>query len=90
MGGRPGEVLPPFVQDQLQLTDAQRLQIEALQQEVNAQLAKILSQEQQQMLMQGPPGGGLSRSGSPPGQQPPQNLGQGENQRQGNRPPAEE
>ena len=59
MGGpRPGEVMPAFVMDQLQLTDAQRQQIAALQQQVDAQLAQILTAEQQQMLLQGPSGGG--------------------------------
>lgn len=59
MGGpRPGEVMPAFVMDQLQLTDAQRQQIAALQQQVDAQLSQILTAEQQQMLLQGPSGGG--------------------------------
>ena len=57
-GPRPGEVMPSFVMDQLQLTDAQRRQIAALQQQVDAQLAQILTPEQKQMLLQGPSGGG--------------------------------
>ncbi|HEV3342517.1 MAG TPA: hypothetical protein VG125_19250, partial [Pirellulales bacterium] len=37
---RPGEVLPGFLQDQLQLTRRQRAQLEKLQQDVDARLAK--------------------------------------------------
>lgn len=52
---QPGEVLPVFVQDQLQLSDTQRQQVAALQKEVNARLAEILTVEQQAVLQQGPP-----------------------------------
>src|SRR5436309_5833292 len=40
---RPGQVLPDFLQDQVQLTDAQKKQIADLQKEVDARLEKILT-----------------------------------------------
>ena len=59
---RPGEILPGFLQDQLQLTDSQRQQLAALQAQVDAQLAQILTAQQLQQLAAGPsvggPGGG--------------------------------
>ena len=55
---RPGEILPGFVQDQLQLTDAQRQQLATLQAQVDAQLAQILTAQQVQQLAAGPPMGG--------------------------------
>jgi hypothetical protein len=81
-GPRPGEVLPGFVQDELQLTRRQKAQLEKLQQDVDARLAKILTEEQRQHLNEmsqrgpgGPPPGGPERLG-PPGERP-----------DGNRPP---
>ena len=55
---RPGEILPSFVQDQLQLTEAQRQQLATLQAQVDAQLAQILTAQQVQQLAAGPPMGG--------------------------------
>jgi hypothetical protein len=55
---RPGEILLGFVQDQLQLTDAQRQQLATLQSQVDAQLAQILTAQQVQQLAAGPPMGG--------------------------------
>lgn len=55
---RPGEILPGFVQDQLQLTDSQRQQLVALQAQVDVQLAQILTAQQLQQLAAGPPVGG--------------------------------
>jgi hypothetical protein len=79
MGGgppRPGEVLPPMLQERLRLTAEQKAQVEALQKEVDAKLDKILSAEQKGQLKEmrqrgpggfGPPGG----RGRPPGGGPP-------------------
>ena len=61
---RPGEILPGFVQDQLQLSDAQRQQLATLQAQVDAQLAQILTAQQIQQLAAGPPTGG-SGGGQP-------------------------
>lgn len=49
-GPQPGVVLGPFVQDALNLTDAQRKQIAELQKEVDAKLDKILTAEQREEL----------------------------------------
>lgn len=78
---RPGEILPPFLQDQLQLSEAQRSEIATLQSEVDARLKKILSEEQLQRMAQppGPPQGAGPGNPGPGG--PP--VGGGRN---GNRP----
>ena len=55
---RPGEILPGFMQDQLQLTNSQRQQLATLQTQVDAQLAQILTAQQIQQLAAGPPMGG--------------------------------
>jgi hypothetical protein len=58
---RPGQVLPPFVQDELELTAEQKQQLAELQDEVDARLAKLLTDEQRRRLEDprnfGPPGG---------------------------------
>jgi hypothetical protein len=55
---RPCEIMPGFMQDQLQLTESQRLQLATLQAQVDAQLAQILTAQQVQQLAAGPPMGG--------------------------------
>jgi Spy/CpxP family protein refolding chaperone len=54
LGGppRPGQILPPFMQEQLNLTAEQKKQLEELQKEVEARLAKILTEEQRKQLEQ--------------------------------------
>lgn len=47
---RPGQVLPEFLATQLQLSAEQMTQLNALQQEVDARLANILTAEQRQQL----------------------------------------
>jgi hypothetical protein len=65
---RPGEVLPRFLQDELQLTRRQRAQLEKLQTDVDARLANILTEEQLVRLAElrdrGP--GGPGGPGGPP------------------------
>lgn len=70
---QPGEILPRFLRDRLELTPQQEKQIQELQKEVDGRLAKILTDEQKQELKQmrergpggfGPPGG---PGGPPPG-----------------------
>ncbi|MBA4186730.1 MAG: spore coat protein CotH [Planctomycetaceae bacterium] len=74
----PGDVLPPPVQDMLQLTDDQKKQLATLQKEVDASLEKLLTTEQKKQLKEmrdrgpggfGPPGGGPGGPGGfgPPG-----------------------
>jgi hypothetical protein len=47
---RPGQILPIFVQDQLNLSSDQRKQLDTLQKEVDTKLGKILTDEQQSQL----------------------------------------
>ena len=50
VGGGIGQVLPPAVQNRLQLTDEQKKQIEAIQKEVEAKVLKVLNDEQKKQL----------------------------------------
>lgn len=71
---QPGQILPQFLQDMLSMSADQKKQLEQLQKEVDARLAKILTPEQIKQLQDmgrqmggmfgGPPGGGF---GGPPG-----------------------
>jgi hypothetical protein len=72
---RPGEVLPAMLRERLQLTPEQSQQVDALQKEVEAKLAKILSADQMNQLKEmrdrgpggfGPPPGGFGPGGPPP------------------------
>lgn len=47
---RPGTILPEFLQNQLNLTEEQKEELAALQKRVDAQLKKILTEEQQEQL----------------------------------------
>src|SRR5262245_61929982 len=47
---RPGQILPPFLADRLELTAEQKKDLDALQKEVDAKLAKILTAEQKKQL----------------------------------------
>lgn len=73
---RPGEVLPTFLQDVLEMTAAQKEQLAKLQQQVDGELDKILTEPQQTKLEDmsrglaggpgfGPPGFGPPRFGMP-------------------------
>jgi len=71
----PGTILPPFLQDELRLSDEQKKQVRDLQQEVDEKLSRILNREQRQQLRdmanRGPRGfGGPGGPGGPP-QRPP-------------------
>ena len=63
-GMRPGELLPPFLQDMLQLTEQQKSSLAELQEEVDAKVEELLTQEQREQLERprrperfgGPPG----------------------------------
>lgn len=69
---RPGEVLPPMLQQRLNLTASQKAEVEALQKDVDARLAKILTSEQsaqlKEMRRRGP--GGFGGPGGPGGRRP--------------------
>ncbi len=61
----PGQILPPFVRDSLELTEEQIAQLDELQRNVDARLAEILTEQQRQQLRQPPGPGG---PGGPDGQ----------------------
>jgi hypothetical protein len=73
---RPGEILPRFLRERLELSAVQEKQIEDLQKDVDARLEKILTAEQRAQLKEmrsrrpggfGPPGfGGPGGPGGPP------------------------
>jgi len=66
---RPGEILPDFMQQQLQMTSEQQQQLAILQQQVDAQLKQILTADQLALLHSATPpeGPGNFGSGSAPG-----------------------
>lgn len=65
---RPGDVLPAFLRDMLELNDEQKKQVNELQKEADDRLSKILTKEQQEKLKnQGPPGGPGGGPGGPGG-----------------------
>jgi hypothetical protein len=71
---QPGQVLPPFVQERLNLTDDQKKQLADLQKEVDERLGKILTDEQKKQLKEIPAGfgrGGRGPGGRGPGGPPP-------------------
>jgi hypothetical protein len=76
---RPGEVLPAMLQQRLQLSAKQKSQVAELQKEVDAKLAKILTEEQraqlEEMRQRGP--GGFGPPGGPGGPPPPGGPGDG-------------
>ena len=47
---QPGQVMPVFLQDRLQLTADQKTQLEELQKEVDGKLGKILTEEQKKRM----------------------------------------
>jgi hypothetical protein len=67
---RPGQVLPPFLQERLNLSADQKKQLEQLQKEVDDQLGKILTEEQKQQLKEMQRGFGRGPGGPPPGGRP--------------------
>lgn len=60
---RPGQILPPPVRDQLELTDAQKKQIDELQKDIDTKVAKLLTPDQKKIMAEpfgfrmGSPGG---------------------------------
>ncbi len=58
---RPGQVLPDFIVESLNLTDRQTRQLTALQDDVTKRLAGILTDEQEQQLQNPPPPGPAGR-----------------------------
>jgi outer membrane protein assembly factor BamB len=64
-GGPPqaGQILSPFLQQQLELKDEQKKQVAALQKEVDGKLTKVLTDKQQKLLKEPPRGGGFGQGG---------------------------
>lgn len=63
---QPGQILPTFLQERLNLTAEQKKQLEELQKTTDGKLAKILTDEQQKQLKERPEGpgrGGFGRGG---------------------------
>jgi len=58
---QPGPILPPFLQGRLELTDEQKKQVDALQKEVDARLAALLTDVQKKALKEPPEDGGGRR-----------------------------
>ena len=59
--GRPGELIPNRLREELKLTPAQRQQLDKLQQETNEAILQMLDEEQRKkwkQFQQGPPPGG--------------------------------
>ncbi|WP_158264919.1 hypothetical protein [Blastopirellula marina] len=50
MGFQPGMIMPPFLMERLGLSEEQRKDVAALQQEVEKKLASILTEEQKEQL----------------------------------------
>jgi Spy/CpxP family protein refolding chaperone len=67
-----GQIMPGFVQDQLKLTAAQKKDLEALQKDVDAQIEKLLTDDQKKAYKEmkergpGPRPGGLGGNPPPP------------------------
>lgn len=76
---QPGEILPGFLQDMLQLTDEQKKQVAVLQKETQDKLDKLLTEEQRKQVKdmrdRGP--GGFGPPGGPGGFGPPGGGGPG-------------
>ena len=65
----PGQIFPPFLEDRLGLSDAQKKQVHDLQTEVDAELAKLLTEQQKKTLKEPPDEEGPPRRRRPePGQ----------------------
>jgi outer membrane protein assembly factor BamB len=58
---QPGQILAPFVQEQMELSAKQKKQTEELQKEVDGKLAKLLDEKQKKKLKE--TGGGFGRGG---------------------------
>jgi hypothetical protein len=84
---QPGQVLPPFLQERLNLTDAQKKQLEELQKEVDGKLAKILTDEQKKQLKEMREGFGRGGRGGPGGRGPGGPGGPGGRGPGGDKPP---
>jgi hypothetical protein len=74
---RPGQILPPFLQDRLKLTAEQKKQLDELQKEIDTKLATILTAEQKKQLKDMRPGPGRGGPGGRGGRGGPDDRGPG-------------
>jgi outer membrane protein assembly factor BamB len=65
--GGPGQILPPFLQERLNLTDQQKKEVEELQKEIDSKIEKILTAEQFKDMRAGSGRGGPGGFGGPGG-----------------------
>jgi hypothetical protein len=63
---QPGQIMPSFIQERLNLAGEQRKRLDQLQKELDGKLDKILVAEQREQLKQMQPGFGPDGFGSPP------------------------
>jgi len=63
---RPGQILPPFLADLLDLTPEQSKQLDMLQKEVDSRLGKILTEEQKMKLKEFHERGPFGKKPPPP------------------------
>lgn len=73
-GFKAGTVLPPFMVEELKLTDAQKAQLADLEKDVKAKLDKLLTDEQKKALENIRPGG-QGGAGGPGGDKGGKGLG---------------
>src|SRR5207248_1234371 len=67
---KPGEILPAFIQDRLNLSDDQKKDVEALQKDVDTKLAKIFTEEQKKQFKEMKENVGRGPGGRGPGNPP--------------------
>jgi Spy/CpxP family protein refolding chaperone len=79
MVSQPGQLIPGFLRDGLQLSAEQKKQVDELQKEVDGKLEKLLTEDQRKQLKERPQGPGPGGFGGPP--QPGQVLSKGEQDR---------
>jgi hypothetical protein len=73
MPPRPGDILPPMMQERLRLSAVQKAELATIQKEVDARLEKILNDDQKKQfeeMRQRGPGGLGPRGGGPLGEGP--------------------
>ena len=79
--GKPGEIMPPFLVDQLKMSDEQKKALADLQKDVDAKMDKLLTDDQKKQLKEmqdrGPGGFPGGKGGDPKGPPPGGDKGKG-------------
>ncbi len=63
----PGEILPPMLQDMLQMTTEQKKKLEALQKKTDAELEGLMTEEQKKLFKELKERGNNGFQNGPPG-----------------------